>query len=306
MSGLRQVLADYLELRRGLGYKLARAGQLLPDFVDSVERSKGRFITTVGAVAWATGPAEAAPSWHGRRLGVVRVFAKYARALDRRHEVPPSDLLPWRAVRRSPYLYSTADVRALMKAAKDLRGLRPHTYATLIGLLSCTGMRIGEAIGLDVSDVDLAEGVLTVRFGKFGKSREVPVQSSTRSALEAYAKRRDRFYRGRSKASSFFVSLAGTRLNYIHVQHTFSHLVEKAGLGDSRPRPRLHDFRHSFATSTLAAWHRAKTDVEARLPTLSTYLGHVGPSSTYWYLSTSPELMRLAARRLEHTLGDLP
>lgn len=306
MSTLRQTLADYLELRRGLGFKLIKAGLLLPDFVDSVERSGLRFVTTTCAVTWATKPAQAARQWHAARLGLVRGFAKYAHTLDPRHQVPPSDLLPYRAVRRSPFLFTTEDVRSLMDAAKGLQGLRPHTYAALIGLLAATGMRAGEAIGLENTDVDLTDGVVTVRGGKFGKSRELPLHSSTRSALEAYAGRRDRFFRGRPKASAFFVSLAGTRLNYIHVQHTFSRLVDKSGLRESKPCPRLHDLRHSFAVSTLADWHRAKANAEARLPALSTYLGHVGPASTYWYLSTSPELMGLAARRLERTLGDLP
>lgn len=307
MSALGQALDDYLEIRRALGFKLVRVGLLLPDFVASVERSKKRFITTAGAVAWATASADAGPDRHARRLSFVRLFARYAHSLDARHQVPPQDLLPFRFTRRSPFLCSSDHVCALMTAAQGLStGLRPHTYATLIGLLACTGMRVGEAIGLENTDVDLAEGVVTVRNGKFGKSREVPVHSSTRSALESYGKKRDRFFRGRSKASSFFVSLAGTRLNYINVQKTFSDLVDDVGLGDSKPRPRLHDLRHSFAVSSLTDWQRAKGSVEARLPTLSTYLGHVSPSSTYWYLSTSPELMGLAAHRLERTFGDLP
>lgn len=194
-----------------------------------------------------------------------------------------------------------------MRAAEvSLRGLRPQTYSTLIGLLASTGMRVGEAIALDSADVDFTEDVLTIRRGKFGKSREVAVHSSTRDALKAYAKARDRFFRGRSKGSSFLVSHAGTRIIYNNAQHTFSRLVDEAGIGDQRHRARLHDLRHTFAVRTLTGWYRAKVDIEARLPVLSTYLGHVSPSSTYWYLSTTPELMGLAARRLERTLGGLP
>lgn len=306
MSALRQALTDYLELRRGLGFKLVREGLLLPGFVASIARTRKCFITAAWAVSWATRPAGATPQWHATRLRLVRGFARYAHALDPRHEVPPPDLLPCRPLRRSPFLFSTEDVCALMNATQHLNGLRPHTYSTLIGLLAVTGMRVGEAIGLDIADVDLADGIVTVRGGKFGKSRQVPVHPSTRTALETYAKRRDRFFRGRDKASAFFVSLTGTRLNYNNVQLTFSRLVDQGGLGESKPRPRLHDLRHSFAVSTFADWHRAKGDVEARLPALSTYLGHVGPNSTYWYLSASPELMGLAARRLERALGELP
>lgn len=303
MSALRQVLDDYLALRRSLGFKLVQNGELLPSFVASLGRSA---ITTAAAVAWATQP-NGDPSYHARRLGMVRGFAEYAHSLDPRHEIPPVDALPHRPTRRRPYLYTDSDVLALMHAAQVvLEGLRPHTYGTLIGLLATTGIRVGEAIALDITDVDLVEAILTIRDGKFGKSREVPVHPSTRDALRAYARARDRFFRGRSKGESFFLSHAGTRLIYKNVQHTFSRLVDDAALGDQTPRPRLHDLRHTFAIQTLTRWYRSKVDIEARLPVLSTYLGHVSPVSTYWYLSTSPELMGLAARRLERALGGLP
>ncbi|MCO5167732.1 MAG: tyrosine-type recombinase/integrase [Planctomycetes bacterium] len=299
------MLSDYLELRRSLGFKLVRDGQVLPGFVTFVEKSRPRRITNANAAAWATQP-RGAPDYHAARLSIVRGFAEYVRARDPRHEVPRPDLLPHRSVRRVPYVYSDADVLAVMRAARELRGLRSHTYTTLIGLLACTGMRVGEAIALDSDDVDLADDVLTIRRGKFGKSREVALHLTTRDALKTYARARDRFFRGRSKADSFFVSHAGTRLIYNNVQLTFSRLLADAAVGDLSRRPRLHDLRHTFAVRTLTDWYRAKADIEKRLPVLSTYLGHVSPASTYWYLSTTPELMGLAAQRLERALGTLP
>jgi integrase len=183
---------------------------------------------------------------------------------------------------------------------------RAHTYRTLIGLLASTGMRVGEAIDLDRTSLDGVHGVITVRHGKFGKSREVPLHSSTLEALEEYVRHRHRRC-SRPVSSAFFLSLAASRLIYRNVHPTFLRLVGWAGLADRKPRrPRIHDLRHTFAVRTLIDWYWAGLDVERQLPILSTYLGHVSPSSTYWYLSAVPELLGVAARRLEESLGELP
>ena len=183
---------------------------------------------------------------------------------------------------------------------------RAHTYRTLIGLLASTGMRVGEAIHLDRTDLDQQEGVLTVRDAKFGKSREIPLHSTTLEAIEAYARHRHRRF-SRPVSSAFLLSLAGSRLLYKNVHLTFLRLVQWAELSEGKPRrPRFHDLRHAFAVRTLTDAYRAGLDVERQLPLLSTYLGHVNPSSTYWYLSAVPELLGVAARRLENSLGELP
>ena len=307
MSGLHRILRDYLALRRSLGFKLEREGRLLPDFVAFVERSGSRAITVPLALAWAKQPYDATPYWWVTRLAMVRGFAGYARTLDSRHEVPPQDLLPVSRSRPLPYIYSEADVGALMDVTHRVRDpFRSHTYRTLIGLLASTGMRVGEAIDLDRTDADSKEGILTVRDGKFGKSREVPLHPSTLDALQEYVRQRNRRF-SRPKSPAFFLSLAGTRLIYRNVHPTFLRLVEWAGLADRKPRrPRIHDLRHSFAVHTLAEAYRAGLDVERQVPVLSTYLGHVSPSSTYWYLSAVPELLGVAATRLEKSLGGLP
>lgn len=308
MSDLHQILRDYLSLRRSVGFKLEREGALLPDFVTFLKKFGSRVITVPLALAWAKQPSEATPYWWATRLGMVRGLARYARTIDSMHQVPPDDVLPLlKRPRQQPYIYSDADVTGLMVATRRIRDpFRAHTYRTLIGLLASTGMRVGEAINLDRTDLDPGRGVITVRHGKFGKSREVPLHSTTLDAIEAYARHRRRCF-SRPRSPAFFLSLAGTRLIYRNVHPTFLRLVAWAGLSDRWPRrPRIHDLRHSFAVRTLADTYRAGSDVERQLPVLSTYLGHVSPSSTYWYLSAVPELLGVAARRLESSLGELP
>jgi integrase len=188
-----------------------------------------------------------------------------------------------------------------MAATGSLRApIRQATFEAIVGLLWATGMRIGEVLGLDCGDVDLAHGVLTVRETKFGKTRELPVHETTVTALRAYVKRRDGLF-PTAGASAFFVSAAGRRVRYDNFHQTWLKLVQDAGLvrRSATCRPRPHDMRHSFAVRTLTDWYRDGVDVEARIPKLSTYLGHVNPASTYWYLSAAPELLGLAAHRLE-------
>jgi len=305
MTGLRAMLNQYLQVRRALGYKLERAGRLLPRFVTFVHQAGAPFITTELALAWATQSPRGTPWWAAARLGLVRGFAAYVRAVDARTEIPPATLLPGKRPRGTPYLYSDADVRALMDAAHtSLAPFKGATYRALLGLLASTGIRVGEALALDQGDCDAADGILRIRHAKFGKTRQVPVHPSTRAALTAYSRLRDRTFRP-PRSPSFFVSRAGTRLHYKNVHTAFLGLVQTAGLTDQRPRrPRLHDLRHSFVVHTLLDWYHAGLDVEARLPWLSTYLGHVGPASTYWYLTATPELVTVAHRRLERFLEE--
>lgn len=304
MSGLRDAVGEYLAIRRALGFKLVAAGQLLPDFAAYAERSGAVTISTEVALAWARLPADAQPVWWSIRLRVVRGFARYLHALDPRHEVPPADLLPARWHRPTPYLYSDADLDRLLQAAGALRGqLRATTYATLIGLLAVSGMRVGEAIRLDRADLDWSAGLLVVRETKFGKSRELVLHPSALAALRAYDDGRQQLW-PHPRTPAFFVSVIGTRLTYSQVQRTFGMLVRQAGLAprSGRCRPRLHELRHTYAVAILLGWYRAGLDVEARMHTLSTYLGHVCPANTYWYLSAAPELLALAGERLERAM----
>lgn len=244
MSDLRDALDSYLTIRRALGYKLARTGLLLADFVAHLEANGADTITTDAALAWATLPPNGASDWWAQRLSVVRPFTRHLHAIDPAHEVTPPGLLPGRSHRATPYLYSDADIAALMAAAQGFRSpLRVATFETLVGLLAVTGLRIGEALRLDRGDVDVVEGVLTIRFTKFGKSREVPLHASTVDALAAYARERDRLCR-RPAGPAFFISTAGTRLLYCNAHLGWLDLVRRAGLKprSANCRPRPHDY----------------------------------------------------------------
>jgi len=301
MSGLNQAVEDYLTTRRALGFKLERHGRLLPHLVGYLERAGAATVTTELALAWAT-QSEGHPDESAKRLSVARGFARYLQTLDSNAEVPAADLLARQQRRASPYLYSDADVVALMAATSTLRfPLRSATYRTLIGLLAVTGMRVGEAIGLVRDDLDWSHRRLIIREGKFGASRELPLHPSTIDALEMYAQLRDQCWP--QPRSPFFISMAGTRLIHENVHWTFRRLVRHVGLQprSASCRPRIHDLRHTFAVNTLIDWYRSGVDVAAWMPRLSTYLGHAAPAWTYWYVSATPELLSLAAARLDQS-----
>jgi integrase/recombinase XerD len=305
VSALSQAAEDYLRLRRGLGHDLAEAHRLLPRFVAYLDTIAAPTVTVEAALAWAQQPESSpATSVWPRRMTVARGFARHMASIDARTEIPPLGLIPSRQRWRPPFIYSPADVAALSAQARSMRWRLPAaTHETVIGLLAATGMRVGEAIRLDRADIDWAEGVLLIRESKFGKSRHVPVLACTLAALERYAQVRDQLCT-QPVTPSFFVSIRATRLIYPVVQQVFRRLSDTAGIGAAAAtRPRIHDLRHTFAVRTLLQWYRAGEDVEARLPTLSTYLGHRDPRSTYWYLSAAPELLALAAGRLELSSG---
>jgi integrase len=306
---LLKAVENYLSLRRRLGYKLKDSGTHLHDFVSFLERHGASHITTELALRWAMQPRNAQPAQWAARLRTVRIFAQHHSASDPRTEIPSPGLLPYRPRRKQPYIYSTIEIRRLMAATRDLHsatGLRPWTYSTLLGLLAVTGLRISEALGLNQEDVDLPQCVLTIRSTKFNKTRLVPVHSTTRDALRLYARRRDRTY-PRSKTPSFFISEWGTRLEKSCVSRTFYRLSRWVGLRGPTDQhgPRLHDFRHGFVVRTVLRWYREGVVVEPRMPALSTYVGHGHVSDTYWYLSSVPELLHLAAARLDRSQGHI-
>jgi len=297
-SRLRRAVEEYLALRRSLGFKLFHETYWLPDFVRFLKRQGSDVITTDLALTWATLPKDVDRSWWGRRLGAVRQFAKHHRMTDSRTQIPSRDLIPYRSPRRVPYLYSSTEVRALMRAASRLPApILAASYATLIGLLASTGMRVSEALKLDDADIDRSRGLIVVRGAKFNKSRLIPVDTTTLSALATFVRRRDRM-RVHRRSPGLFVSTAGTRVQYTSFGRAFRRLLRAVGI-HRKPAPRIHDLRHSFAVNTLCDWYRAGFDVEPRMPVLSTYLGHVSPTTTYWYLQATPQLVSLAAQRLE-------
>jgi integrase len=308
MKTLHKALDRYLAFRGSLGFKLRDHASALPRFIAFLDSKGAEFVTTELALDWAQEPRQATQAHHAKRLCMVRGFARYLQASDPRTQVPPQGVLPGRPQRAQPYIYTDEEILDLIREASRLQpsgALRPHTYSTVFGLLAVTGMRVSEIAALDRADVDLEQGVLTVRRSKFNRTRLLPLHSSTQRELQAYARRRDRLIPVRL-SDGFFISDRGARLNPWMVRYTFARLSCAIGLRKATDRhgPRLHDLRHTFAVKTLTNWYRDGINPEQRLPLLSAYLGHVKVSDTYWYLSAVPELLGALSARLETFLGD--
>jgi integrase len=309
VSTLRDAVEEYLSIRRALGSPIPSAAPTLRRFVDFAEREGADFVTTQLALQWVLELTRPAPATRADYLSVVRRFAAWRSSADPRTEVPPRALLPYHHRRKPPHVYSDEEVGRILAAAariRSLHGLRGPTFSTLFGLLATSGLRISEALALDDPDVDLVDGVLAVRKGKFGKARFVPLHDSTRQALVRYAERRDIVLPGR-RVSAFFVTERGKRLRYFTVQRTFARISWKIGLRPRPPRasegftgrgPRIHDLRHRFAAARMVQWYREGKDVERELPKLATYLGHSHVYHSYWYIEAVPELLQLATERL--------
>lgn len=296
MTVLASALVDYLAVRRAVGYKLVTDQHELSAFVAHLDANGADTVTVVAAVEWAAATPRGGSGAH--RLTMIRGFARYLQALDPAHEVPPPGLLRVRGGRRVPHLYSDADVEALMDAAGSLQPAAwAATVNTIIGLLWVTGMRVGEVLRLNTIDLDVDTAVLTVWLSKFNKSRLVPITACTVAALVDYRAKMP----ATAADPAMFVTPAGQRVGYQRFHRAFVKLLDHTGtVTNTGVRPRIHDIRHSFAVRTLLGWYRDGVDVNAMMPRLSTYLGHVEPANTYWYLSAAPELMALAAQRLDH------
>lgn len=298
MRSLRETLENYLGLRRSLGFKMLNESSALPAFVSFAEKRKIPYITTHLALDWAQQGREGQSKW---RFSMVRGLAKYAAIFDGRTDVPQLGLLRSKYPRPRPYIYSDQEIERLLCAAWNWEHDRPRrTYYSVLGLLSVCGLRLGEAIRLQVDDVDLVNGILTIRNSKFGKSRLVPLHSSAARKLHEYRGQRNKFL-GKRAATHFFITRNGTPLRQPTLHIVFKKLLVLAGIREktSRGGPRLHDLRHRFAVRTLIDWYKSNQDIDARLPVLSTFLGHAYVRSTYWYLTEHPELMKLAVQRLD-------
>jgi integrase len=276
---------------------------VLPQFVAYLEAAGASTVTVDLAMAWARLPADAGTVTVAHRLGAVRGFARYLHTIDPTTAIPPVGLLPARQQRHTPYLYSPEELARLLVAARALRPpLRAANYEALIGLLAASGMRLGEALALTRGDVDLSNGIITIRHAKFDRTRLVPLHASVTAALRRYRTTRDRLC-PTPQADRFFLSSIGTAMLPKTFDATYRQLTLALGLCTPTCRPRVHDLRHSLAVRTLIDWQRDGVDVATGLPVLSTYLGHVSPASTYWYLTAVPELMQLAAAGLDRHPG---
>lgn len=310
MTALSKELDRYLTIRRSLGYTLDKTERDLRRFIAFADQQNSKYVSTDLFLRWQTSFGHAKrPTWSAR-LGTVHLFAQWLHGLDPQHEVPSKALIPPRYRRARPYIYSDNEIRRIVEAAAELpsaTGIRALTYATFFALIAVTGLRIGEAISLDDTDVDLEIGVLRIRRGKQGKERFVPVSDSTRAELKAYVQKRNRLLG--SPPQSFFVSTRGSRITENNGQYNFANLCQKIGmrapekLGRHGRGPRIHDMRHSFCVRTMLNWYRTGLDVRREMIKLSTYLGHCGPESTFWYIEAVPELLELASQRVTTSLS---
>lgn len=301
MTALEQALNDYLRLRRRLGYELERDQPQLEQFVAFLDQAGAQRITTELALQWARIPATLHAIIWRKRLSMVRQFARYLATVDPLTEIPSPDLLPAHQPRIAPYIYTPQEIEALMAAARSLRRpLAAAMFATVIGSLASTGLRLREALALDRADVDLDDGVLDIRACKNHRQREVPLHPSATAALRRYVSVRDEHCPSPA-TPAFFVTGWGRRPVDTVFRQTFRVLIAQAGLEGQghRVRPRPHDLRHTFAVRTLIDWYRTGEDIDRKVPALSTYLGHVSPESTYWYLQLVPELQGLVSERLD-------
>lgn len=302
MSVLADHVSDYLRLRRGLGFALGRIGSDLQDFVAFLDAASADRITVDQAIAWARSKP-GTPITVDFRISAVRGFANYLSAIDPATEIPPPGLLSAPRRRPEPHIYSPAEVKQLVAAAARLTPpLRAATLSAMLALIAATGMRSGEAMALTRTDVALLDGVITIRHAKFDRQRVVPLHPTTTAALRNYALTRDHLCLDPA-TDRFFLSARGDPVTRASLDHAFRALTIQIGIRDGATAPRVHDLRHTFAVRTLIDWQRAGVDVSTHLPLLSTYLGHVEPKSTYWYLTAVPELMQMAADRLEHAAG---
>lgn len=304
MTTMQVHLEEYLRLRRALGFQLAWPGHMLPRFVSWLEATGSETITTEAAITWARLSTSTHPVTLSHRLGTVRAFARYLRTIDPATEIPPTGLFG-KQQRIVPYIYSSEEIARLLHAAGQLHPpLRAATCEALLGLLGCSGMRVGEALGLARDDVNFPDALVRVRHAKFDRERLVPLHPSAVEALRGYASRRDQLC-PEPRSDTFFVSSVGTALRHGTVHAAFLTLLASAGFPTAAgSRPRIHDLRHSLVVNTLIDWQRDGVDIASRLPVLSTYLGHVSPASTYWYFSAVPELMQLAAAGLDRRPGE--
>jgi integrase len=300
---LRQALECYLATRRSFGFALIKEGVELRGLVEYAEQiGHTGPLSAQLAIQWAQLPKRAARAYWAVRLDMVRRFARFWIAYDPRTQIPAGGLFG-PGYRRRAHVYTQQEIDALLEAASrwsrvQVHPLRGWTFCTVLSLLACTGMRIGEALALGDKDVDCSASLLRIQHAKHGHARLIPVQSSTLRALQRYRVLRDKTI-GPEVAQTFFVTNEGKPQSYSEVSAVFRSLCCQLGWTQS-PVPRLHDLRHTFTVRTLLHWYRSGQPVEPKLWALSTYLGHRHVSATYWYLTAVPELMHLCQERFAH------
>jgi integrase len=302
---------QYLAERRRLGFYLNKMRYGLDGLVEHVRKTRHRGALTVEMMsAWArqARQGDGTPATWARRLRLLRPFTRWLQQFEPATEVPDESIFGPLPGRLAPHIYHDEELIALLEAAGRLgprSSPRGAVMQTLFGLLACTGMRISEALALTDADVDLKAGVLTIRQSKFGKSRLVPLHLTAVAALQRYRRERDRYVRTTPQTPLFIATrgqLLGQPLSDRQAHRIFDQLRRQLGWTGrgAHGAPRIHDLRHSFAVRRLMLWHQQGVDLDQRMLALSTYLGHVKVSSTYWYFTAVPELMAIVGQRFEH------
>jgi integrase/recombinase XerD len=303
-------LKQYIAMRRSLGYDLSFTERVLRKFAEFADRERADHITVDLFLRWKQRYGSANNHTWGTRLSMVRVFAGWLQGFEPRTEVPPSGLIASRPRRAQPYIYTDDQIAQIVAEAARLRstyGLRGLTWATLFGLIAVTGLRVNEALGLDEDDVDLKEGVLTIRRAKNRKSRFVPISPCATERLKAYRSERNRIL-GVGRVA-FFLLENGDRPTDCAARYNFALVCQRIGLRRRQSfnkhgrGPRIHDLRHTLAVRTIMEWYRRDLDPDREMLKLSTYLGHTKPELTYWYIEAIPELLQLACERAERNLA---
>ncbi len=297
-------LDQYLSVRRSLGYDLRVDERVLRRFARFADHETAPHVDTELFLRWEASLPHTSAARRSTRLRMVRLFVQWLSSLEPAHEVPPRGLLPGRTARSRPFIYSESETASIIAEANELPsvyGLRGLTCSTLFALISVTGLRISEALGLDSTDLDIEDGVLRVRRGKLGKERLLPLDPTVVGQLVNYAAERNRLL-GRVP-DAFFVSCRGTRMGACCARYNFAHTCQRIGLRVHQQYsrhgrgPRIHDLRHTFAVRTMINWYRTGKDPAREMIWLTTYLGHTSPDNTFWYLEAVPELLDLAMAR---------
>ena len=298
-------LDRYLTVRRQLGADLSTEERILRRFAAFADGADEKYVNTGVILRWLESLPSASPGTRATRFRVARLFAEWLHGVDPKNEVPPRGLVPGRVQRGRPYIYSEAEILAIIEHARALPsvyGMRGLTCSTLFGLIAVTGLRISEALSLDPTDFDVDSGVLRIRKGKLGKERQLPLDPSVTQRLENYGRERDRLLGKGPEA--FFVTCEGNRLGDCGARYNFAQVSQQIGLREPQRflrhgrGPRIHDLRHTFAVRTLLNLYRTGKDIGREMIKLTTWLGHANPSNTYWYLEAVPELLELASSRI--------
>ncbi len=302
---------DFIAERQRLGFGIRKHSGILRSFDRYLhDIGHGGSLTIEVMAGWARCDSHGSedPRTWARRLKGLRTFMRWLQQFDPLTEVPDDAIFGSLPGRMAPHIYSQAEIEDLLKAAGNLSStssLRGIVYQTLLGLIACTGLRISEALSLRNQDVDLKTGILVVHQSKFGKSRQLPLHSSTLSTLQHYCRVRDSVLGITDASAPLFVTTRGKRYGMQLLSRTvnrqFSKLRDQLCWGNrgTHHAPRIHDLRHTFIVNCILRWQREGIDVDREMLSLSTYVGHTMVTNTYWYLSAVPELMRFASEKYE-------